>query len=398
MVSWDDLLARETAEGGWGEAGLTAAEQGLPLSCPDGLDVGLALFSRSGILLQCNDSIRPAFGIANEACRPGATLQQILVLSGILADGRDQAATSPERLMAAHRTGGIAEWRSPDGRWWEALFVVQPDGRRLCRVLDVSHRKRLEHECRRLAELPEREMPLAKGLAHMAHELRTPLNAIIGFSDLIRSEAIGPLGHASYAEYAQDIHDSGQVLLTAVDRISLLVKLEAGLIRPQSVEVSHRVLAALSLETVEPIAAAAGVALLDCSGDAEISLFVDRFLAASILSYLLENAVAATQAKGAVELHCLPAADGSIALEVRDRGNGIDPAVLDRIREPFVRLDSVNPHGQAGVGMGLALADRMAGVLNCTIELESTPAHGTTARLSIPAERVVYAGASRRRP
>lgn len=391
MVSWDELIAPQTAGHGCAEAWTEPDIAAELSSLLDGVDIGLALWSEAGVLLHCNRSFRLAFGFGNQACRAGASLRQILVLAGAGRKGTEHAPAGIERLLEAHRAGSTAEWRGPAGQWWQVHFAIQPNRQRLCRVLDISQQKRLEQECRQLATSSEGETPLAKGLAHMGHELRTPLNAIIGFSDLILSEAIGPLGHPSYAEYAQDIHDSGQVLLTAVDRIALMVKLEAGLIRPQSAEVSHRVVIALALETVEPIARAANVSLLDRSGDTDVSLFIDRFLASSILIYLLENAVAATAAEGVVEVHCAVAADGSVALEVRDRGKGIDPSVLETIREPFVRLDSVNPRCPAGVGMGLAVADRMAGVLNCTIELESTPAHGTTARLAIPADRVVHA-------
>lgn len=394
MVSWDELIAPQAAEHGWAEAWTEPDGAAELSSLLDGVDIGLALWSEAGVLLHCNRMFRLAFGFGNQACRPGASLRQILVLAGAGGNGVEQAPAWIERLLEAHRAGSTAEWRGSAGQWWQIHFAIRPNRQRLCRVLDISHQKRLEQECRQLAASSERETPLAKGLAHMGHELRTPLNAIIGFSDLIRSEAIGRLGHPSYAEYAQDIHDSGQVLLTAVDRIALMVKLEAGLVRPQSVEVSHRVLIALALETVEPIARAANVSVLDRSGEADISLFVDRFLASSILIYLLENAIAATEAKGVVEVHCAVAADDSIALEVRDRGKGIDPSVLGMIREPFVRLDSVNPQCPAGVGMGLAVADRMADALNCIIELESTPAHGTTARLAIPVDRVVHAAPS----
>lgn len=389
MVSWDDLLAPDMAANR-GDAG-SKSLYGMPSpwSVFEDLDIGLALWSGSGVLLQCNRSFRQLFGSGYDACRLGASLQQILVLARAAHGGGDITLAGIDRLLDAHRTCSAAEWRGADGKWWQARFTSQADGQRLCRVLDISREKRLEQECRQLAEVSARELPLAKGLAHMGHELRTPLNAILGFSDLIRSEAIGPLGHPSYAEYAQDIHDSGQVLLTAVDRIALLVKLEAGLVRPRSEEVSHRALIAAALESIEPIARDAGVCVQNCSREREITVFADRFLISSILIYLTENAIAATPPEGVVEIDCLPAQDGALVFEVRDQGKGITPDAMASIREPFVRLDSANPRCPAGVGMGLPVADRMATLLNSTIALETSPTGGTTARLTVPGDRVV---------
>jgi len=388
MVNWDDLILPEVAGDmaaddscGNGEADLW---HGL-----DGLDLGLSLWTAEGTLIRCNSTFSALFGNPTEACRSGAALQQILMLASMQHAGRDQAPAWVERLLSAHRNGGEAEWRGPDGRWWQARFGILEQGQRICRVLNISHQKRLEQEIRQLAEVSERDVPLAKGLAHMGHELRTPLNAILGFSDLIRSEAIGPLGHPSYAEYANDIHDSGQILLTAVDRIALLVKLEAGLVRPQSVEVSAQVLIAMALETVGPVAAAAGVTVNSVGPETDAVLFADRFLVSSMLTYLLENAVAATAAPGAVDLHCLRNNSGGLVFEVRDRGHGIAPEAIAAVREPFVRYDSANARCPAGVGMGLPVADRMAGLLACTIELESQPDAGTVARLIVPADRVI---------
>ncbi|MCA8926590.1 MAG: hypothetical protein KDC18_00870 [Alphaproteobacteria bacterium] len=391
MVSWSELILPDAV----GEPNMDTYRPDCganPWAVLEGLDLGLALWSPDGVLLRCNALFVDLLGQRNEVCRPGASLQQVLMLAGLRQAGSRQASAWIEQMLTAHRKGGEVEWRGKDGQWWQALFTRLPDGKRLCRVLNVSNQKRLEQEVRHLGEISEREAPLARGLAHMGHELRTPLNAILGFSDLIRSEAIGPLGNPSYADYANDIHDSGQVLLSAVDRIALLVKLEAGLVRPQSETVTAAVLIAMAVETVEPLAAAAGV-VLEFAGDddSETTLFVDRFLVSSALTYLLENAVAATDAPGRVGLHCRRTAEGGLAFEVRDRGRGIEPEALAAIREPFVRFDSANPQCPAGVGMGLPVADRMAQLLGCDIALESAPQAGTLARLTVPADRVVAA-------
>lgn len=386
MVSWDELVVPAVSQ----NDNADDAHSSVIADCWEvlnDLDVGVALWNERGILLHCNAVFKDAFNANANVCRPGAAIQQMLVMSGL--ETGTAAREWVTEFLEAHRNSGSVEWRTRSGKWLHAQIWRRSDGHRLCRLRDVSTEKRLEQECRQLAQVSTAGSPMAKGLAHMGHELRTPLNAIMGFSDLIRSEAIGPVGHASYAEYAQDIYNSGAVLLTAVDRISLLVKLEAGLIRPQSVAVPCSAIGASAVEAVRVMADEAGVDIIDATGAEQHQVFIDRDLASSTLVYLLENAVAATPPDGSVDLRCQMDEAGDVVFRVCDRGTGIAPDQLTAILEPFVRLDSANPHCTPGVGMGLPLADRTAELLTCSIELTSEPGAGTIAELRIPADRIV---------
>jgi two-component system, cell cycle sensor histidine kinase PleC len=388
MGSWNELALPLWSENN------TVNHQG-PAAPPhpwhmlDALDVGIGLWSQNGVLVHCNSAFQQAFGAGSSVCQPGAALQQILVLACMSRGAQASRNEWVDAFLSAFHNCAGTEWRSAQGKWWRVQFWPYADNQRLCRILDISTEKRLEQECRHLADVSNSETSLTTGLAHMGHELRTPLNAILGFSDLIRSEAIGPLGHASYAEYAHDIYNSGQVLLTAVDRIALLVKLEAGLIRPQSANISCKSLALSTIEATASIAATAEVQIDNQVAADSPTLFVDQHLLISTLAHLLENAIAATVGQNSVELRCVFEPGDGLAFEVRDTGPGIPSDQLDAIRQPFVRLDSTNPKSPAGVGMGLPLADRMAALLNCTIALDSTPGAGTSARLLVPSDRVV---------
>lgn len=388
MVRWNELVQPLSPDNDPTDDSRSASLPE-PWDMLEGLDVGIGLWSHDGVLVRCNSAYQRAFSPGASVCQPGAALQQVLVLACMKTGEAASRNDWVDAFLAAFRNCGSTEWRSAEGKWWRAQFSPRPGNQRLCRILDVSMEKRLEQECRHLASVGNTETPLAKGLAHMGHELRTPLNAILGFSDLIRSEAIGPLGHASYTEYAHDIYNSGQVLLIAVDRIALLVKLEAGLIRPQSANVSCKSLALSTIEAVSAIATTAEVLIDDQVPADSPALFVDQHLLTSTLAHLLENAIAATAVGSSVTLRCVFDPNEGLAFEVRDTGTGIPTDQLAAIREPFVRLDSANPNFAAGVGMGLPLADRMASLLNCTIALDSTPGTGTCARLLVPSDRVI---------
>ncbi len=353
------------------------------------LDVGLGLLNKDGILLCCNQAFQSAFGQAARICRSGAAIQQILVLACIDTGSATAANGWVESFLRAFRDGSSIEWQSHDHQWWRAQFFCRANQDRICRILNVSLERRLAQEARRLASIPGSDNPLAKGLAHMGHELRTPLNAILGFADLIRSETVGPIGNPSYKGYANDIFASGQVLLTAVDRIATLVKLEAGLIRPQSAPASCHTIGSTAIEQVAAAAAKANVDVIDKIAVSAPSLFVDHALLATAIGYLLENAIAASPPGSQVEVYCDGSATDGVAFRIKDQGKGIPDEQLAAIRQPFVRLDAANPASVGGVGMGLPLADRIAALLNCNIALESKPDSGTIARLTVPMDRVI---------
>ena len=381
MVSWNELLTPipSSCDADTSAGDATKSDSWDML---EELDVGLGLLNHGGILLRCNQVFQSAFGQAAPICRSGAAIQQILVLACIDSGSATAANGWVESFLRAFRDGSSIEWQSHDGQWWRAQFFRRANQDRICRILNVS----LE---RRLASIPGSDNPLAKGLAHMGHELRSPLKAILGFADLIRSETVGPIGNPSYKGYANDIFDSGQVLLTAVDRIATLVKLEAGLIRPQSAPAPCHAIGGAAIEQVAAAAAKANVEIRDRVAASAPSLFVDQALLAAALSYLLENAIAASPPGSLVEVCCDGSATDGVVFGIKDRGKGIPAEQLAAIRQPFVRVDNTNPASADGVGMGLPRADRIAALLDCTITLESAPDSGTSARLTVPADRVI---------
>jgi signal transduction histidine kinase len=221
-------------------------------------------------------------------------------------------------------------------------------------------------------------------LAAMSHDLRTPLNAIIGFSDMIRSEAFGPLGHPRYLGYVDDIHRSGILLLSMINNILDLSKIEAGKreIDPRrldGVDVTHACLRLLKTE-IEDKDLAIGVTV-----DPSAEVYADDLAFRQMLLNLLSNAVKFTPQSGRVGIRILPAAGGSAAVEVSDNGVGMSDEALHGALEPFGKLGVMTArHEGAGSGLGLSIVIRLMELHGGSFSVDSKPGRGTIVRLIFP--------------
>jgi len=219
-------------------------------------------------------------------------------------------------------------------------------------------------------------------LANMSHEFRTPLNAILGFSEMMAKEMFGPLGNNHYKEYAGHILDCGQHLLSLVNDVLDLSRIEAGKYEIHRVPIeTHDFLVGL-LPFIDNQAERKGLALtLDCPEDLP-RVAADRKALLQILLNLLSNAVKFTQ-QGTVRIGA-HAAPGQIVFFVSDTGPGIPPADLNRIMLPFEQVQTGYSKTQAGTGLGLTIAKRLAELSGGSLEVESALGEGTTVRLRLP--------------
>jgi signal transduction histidine kinase len=238
------------------------------------------------------------------------------------------------------------------------------------RIADISRAKEE-------AELANRTK--SEFLAMMSHELRTPLNAVIGFSDLMRMEAFGPVGSARYRDYAGDIHDSARHLLSLINDILDLSKIERGSLKPDDEDLN--VPAAIrAVETLVKDRAERGrVALtLDCPETLPL-LRADPRQFKQMLANLLSNAIKFTDPGGrvSVEVRCDPARGFIFAVE--DSGVGMTKGDIPKALAPFVQVDRSLSRKHEGTGLGLPLTKRMIELHGGKLELESEPGVGTTA-------------------
>jgi Amt family ammonium transporter len=220
-------------------------------------------------------------------------------------------------------------------------------------------------------------------LASMSHELRTPLNAIIGFSEMITRQYFGPLGSDKYNEYAGDIMQSSKHLLSLVDDILDLSKIEAG---RNNLNCAYIDIAAVYDDCLRVVTGA-----IDCNQiyfDIKVPdnigrLYADERGVKQVILNLLFNAVKFTPPGGLVTLSAREEA-GRHILEVSDTGKGIPDEKLERVIEPFQQLHS-DPHiAQLGTGLGLTIAKALAEAHDGELQIDSRLGRGTTVRVILP--------------
>ncbi|WP_420420330.1 PAS domain-containing sensor histidine kinase [Pacificispira sp.] len=272
--------------------------------------------------------------------------------------------------------------------------IVQVDGEPVVIVCarDVSVLKGAEHsllEARRQAEAASRAK--SDFVANMSHELRTPLNAIIGFSDILKQQHLGPIGHSRYAEYADDIHRSGQHLLRLVSDILDLSKIEAGQETLNETEFRLSEILSDSIAILSDRARRKAVTVHLMDGPDDIWLRADAVKLEQVLINLLTNAVKFSFNGSKVHVTTQFTEDGRLEIAVSDSGPGIEPDRLEQAFESFRRLDAATRMAVEGTGLGLPIARKLCELHGGTIHLESVVGTGTSAIVRMPSERIVAA-------
>ena len=219
-------------------------------------------------------------------------------------------------------------------------------------------------------------------LASMSHELRTPLNAIIGYSEMLQEDA-EDAGQDDFIPDLQKIHSAGRHLLTLINDILDLSKIEAGKMEFFLERFAIGEMLEQVASTVRPLVEKNGNEfVIEAAGDlGEMTADVTRIR--QVLLNLLSNASKFTNG-GAITLSAAPTANGEIVFEVRDTGIGIDPEYLPDIFDQWQR---VNPQeARDPGGLGLAIVKRYTDMIGGRISVSSRPGEGTTFVLRLPAE------------
>lgn len=255
---------------------------------------------------------------------------------------------------------------------------------------DITRRKRIERELR-LAKRRAESANQAKSafLANVSHELRTPLNAIVGFSEILEQQMFGPLGSSRYLEYVRDVHRSSQHLLTLIDDLLDLARIEAGNADLNETEADLYDLLAACKSTVSDEAARRGVHLDFELPEGLPRLRVDEAKCRQIVLNLLSNALKFTPVGGRVTVTAWAERRGPLRISVTDTGIGIGEEDLALIETPFAHGQVHMSRHDAGVGLGLPLAIQLARLHGGDLQIASKTGIGTTAEISFPRTRIV---------
>ena len=423
---WID--ARGQARGPRGEAGFTAilgvalditearrakaAAQAAESRLRDGVESisdAFVLFDRQGRLILWNQAFEDAFGFDHGVVRRGALKDELNRIAGL--------AIKAEHPPAGGRAG-LREVELHDGRWLQLSERFTSEGGSVVTAADITAIKREEAERRRAADdlratvdqlessqeklsLLARKYEVAmtraeaanqaksEFLANMSHELRTPLNAINGFSEIMASELFGPLND-KYKGYAADILKSGQHLLSLINDVLDMAKIEAGKMTLHYEPVSLQAVCEDAVRLMRGKVQDAGLKIAVEGGDLP-DIEADQRGVKQVMLNLISNAVKFTPEGGSIVVSLQPfqgpAGEARIRVACADTGIGIAPEDLVRLARPFEQVEGQHSKTTQGTGLGLALTKSLIEMHGGQLSMESQPGVGTVVSFDLPVKR-----------
>ncbi len=256
-------------------------------------------------------------------------------------------------------------------------------------VRDITQWKRTESELREAKEVAEAtSRQKSEFLARISHELRTPLNAIMGFSEVMRLERFGEIKNDKYRGYVNDIHSSGGLLLSLINDLLDLSKVEAGQLELNFTAVNLSDTADNAIKMLQEAATGARVVIRKAMPGDLPNVVADQRSMRQIMLNILSNAIKFTDPGGQVIVSAQMNKSGELKLRVKDTGIGMNAEQLRDALEPFKRVVTEGREVQ-GTGLGLPLTKALAEANRTKFEISSEPRKGTLIELTFPTTRVL---------
>ncbi len=260
-------------------------------------------------------------------------------------------------------------------------------------VVDVTMSKRAESALRQaINEAEEANQAKVAFLANMSHELRTPLNAILGFAEVIRDRVYGEKD-PRYIEYAKFICDSGGHLLTLINDILDMAKMDAGRLRLFDSDFDLGALVEHQTALLSHRAKDAGLTMTIDIAPGMPAVRADEVRLRQIVLNLVSNAVKFTQVGGTVTVRAWIEPDGRPTLAVADTGIGMTEDEIALALLPFRQVDAELARRYEGTGLGLPITKSLVALHDGEMQIDSEKGRGTTVTVRLPASRVVAAPA-----
>ena len=353
---------------------------------------GVVVLDATGNIRSLNNAAQALFGY-DEAEVAGQPLNALLAIESHRASNDYMAGLLENGVVSVLNDGRDMIGREREGRFIPIFVNIArlSSSEGFCAVIrDVTNWKRAEEQltsARRDAESASSNK--TEFLARMSHEIRTPLNAIIGFSDVMMNERFGPLGNARYKDYLQDIHRSGNLVLSLVNDLLDISKIEAGgqSFDFRAIELNSIVEEAVAM--MQPQANRERVLIRTSFGYDLPQLVADERSIKQIVLNLLSNAIRFTDAGGQVIVSTNYETNGDLTLKVRDTGIGMNENELEDALRPYRQIGQKPESEAGGTGLGLPLARALAESNKGDFRIRSTPGEGTVIEIAFPASRVL---------
>jgi len=258
-----------------------------------------------------------------------------------------------------------------------------PDAK-FCAVLrDMTQWKTIEHDLEEARGQAEKASALkSEFLAKISHEIRTPLNAILGFAEVITDERFGPVGNDRYKEYVKDIHASGAHVMSLINDLLDLSKIEAGKLDLDFAAVDANRIIQECVSLMQPQAAHERIIMRLSLFDKLPRIIADERSLRQIMLNLMSNAVKFNEPGGQVIVSTAVNDSGQAVIRVRDTGIGMSEAEIGAALEPFRQIATARP--TRGTGLGLPLTKALVEANRAGFSIKSRKEQGTLVEVAFP--------------
>ncbi len=300
-------------------------------------------------------------------------------------ESKEDAINSFKHLLNTGRsTGEYCFLKKDRSRFYMTVEAVKLSEERIIGFCtDTTERKNNEEELLKAKIAAENSNHTkSEFLATMSHELRTPLNSIIGFSEVLSEGYFGQINEKQ-AKYIKNISNSGKHLLTLINAILDIAKVESGKMQLYKEKIYLKDIVDEMISAMQYLAASKEI-ILKLQPDSQFgTVQADKAKLRQILYNLIGNAIKFTESGGSVIIETTE--DDKMAyISVKDTGIGIPANDLDKLFKPFTQLDSFCSRQYEGTGLGLSLAKELAELHGGSIHVESEPGKGSTFTLALP--------------
>ena len=352
---------------------------------------GVVIIEDDGTIAGINRAAEALFGIET-ADVTGTAFTELLAeesrkaaldyIDGLSANGVASVLNDGREVIGKVPRGGLIPLFMTIGRLGESG--------KYCAVLrDITHWKNVEEElvaARRAAEAANAQK--SEFLAKISHEIRTPLNAIIGFSEVMMEERFGPIGSERYRSYLRDIHLSGEHLMSLINDLLDLSKVEAGKLDLNFEAVSLNDVIRECVALMQPQANRERIIIRSSLSTSLPNVVADLRSLRQILLNLLSNAIKFTRSGGQVIVATALEDSGEVVVRIRDTGVGMTADDIDTAMKPFRQVATSGRPGE-GTGLGLPLTKALVEANRASFAIDSVPNQGTLVRVTFPTTRVL---------